>query len=64
VIEVSDDGAGGADAQLGSGLRGLCDRLEALDGVLWVDSPFRAGTVVRAELPIPSGSLAVVTHGP
>jgi signal transduction histidine kinase len=63
VIEVSDDGVGGADALRGSGLRGLCDRLEALDGVLWIDSPFRAGTVVRAELPIPSGSLAVLSQG-
>ena len=31
-LEISDDGVGGADARTGSGLRGLCDRVEALDG--------------------------------
>jgi PAS domain S-box-containing protein len=63
VIEVSDDGVGGADAKRGSGLRGLCDRLEALDGELWIDSQCGRGTVVRAELPIPSGRLAVAGEG-
>jgi signal transduction histidine kinase len=51
VIEIADDGIGGADASRGSGLRGLADRVEALDGRLRVDSPPGAGTVVRAELP-------------
>ena len=45
--EVSDDGAGGADAS-GSGLRGLADRVEALGGALSVESPAGAGTTVRA----------------
>ncbi|HET8950201.1 MAG TPA: histidine kinase [Solirubrobacteraceae bacterium] len=50
-VEVADDGVGGADATLGSGLRGLADRVEALDGRLLVSSPAGAGTTVRAELP-------------
>jgi signal transduction histidine kinase len=51
VIEIADDGIGGADAGGGSGLRGLADRVEALDGTLRVRSPAGAGTVVTAELP-------------
>jgi signal transduction histidine kinase len=54
VIEIADDGIGGADAARGSGLRGLADRVEALDGRLRVVSPPGAGTVVRAELPCAS----------
>jgi signal transduction histidine kinase len=51
VIEIADDGCGNADARDGSGLRGLADRVEALDGMLRVHSPPGAGTVVTAELP-------------
>jgi signal transduction histidine kinase len=51
TIEIADDGAGGADAAHGSGLRGLADRVEALDGRLRVISPPGAGTTVIAELP-------------
>jgi signal transduction histidine kinase len=54
VVEIADDGIGGADAGRGSGLRGLADRVEALDGRLRVVSPPGAGTVVRAELPCAS----------
>ena len=50
-IEIADDGIGGADDSLGSGLRGLADRVEALDGRLFVTSPPGAGTTVTAELP-------------
>jgi signal transduction histidine kinase len=50
-IEVVDDGVGGADDALGSGLRGLADRVEALSGRLRVVSPAGAGTTVTAELP-------------
>ena len=50
-IEIADDGIGGADGARGSGLRGLADRVEALDGRLLVASPHGAGTVVTAELP-------------
>jgi signal transduction histidine kinase len=51
VIEIADDGVGGADEAGGSGLRGLADRVAALDGRLRVVSPAGAGTVVTAELP-------------
>jgi signal transduction histidine kinase len=51
VLEIFDDGIGGADATRGSGLRGLSDRVEALDGRLSVLSPPGHGTIVRAELP-------------
>src|SRR5439155_14182615 len=44
VVEVADDGVGGADAARGSGLTGLTDRLAALDGTLRVDSPAGHGT--------------------
>jgi signal transduction histidine kinase len=50
-VEVSDDGVGGADDQLGTGLRGLADRVAALDGSLRFASPAGEGTVVRAEMP-------------
>jgi len=51
VVEVSDDGVGGADPKHGSGLRGLGDRLSALGGKLEVDSRSGAGTTVRASIP-------------
>ena len=51
VVEVSDDGVGGADSAKGSGLRGLTDRVEALGGSLKVSSEAGRGTTVRAELP-------------
>ena len=50
-VDIADDGVGGADETLGSGLRGLADRVEALDGRLKVSSPPGAGTVITAELP-------------
>ena len=51
VVEVSDDGVGGADPAGGSGLRGLADRVEALGGTLAVVSSVGAGTSLRAEIP-------------
>jgi signal transduction histidine kinase len=51
VIEVVDDGIGGADTERGSGLRGLADRVEALEGRLRIWSPAGGGTRVRAEIP-------------
>ncbi len=51
VIEIVDDGIGGADTERGSGLRGLADRVEALDGRLRVWTPAGHGTRVRAEIP-------------
>ena len=51
VVEVVDDGVGGADTERGTGLRGLADRVEALGGRLRVWTPLGGGTRVRAELP-------------
>jgi PAS domain S-box-containing protein len=54
VIEVADDGVGGADEARGTGLRGLGDRVEALDGTLVVESPPGRGTRIRAVIPAPA----------
>jgi len=51
-VQVRDDGAGGADASLGSGLTGLRDRVEAVGGSMTVDSPAGAGTVLTVLLPV------------
>jgi len=51
VVEVSDDGVGGADPSAGSGLTGLADRVAALGGRLEVRSGPARGTVVRAQMP-------------
>jgi signal transduction histidine kinase len=61
TVEVTDDGVGGADRSLGSGLLGLADRVEALGGQLLVESPVAGGTRLSANLPLveaPSGSSA------
>jgi signal transduction histidine kinase len=52
LVEIVDDGRGGADPASGTGLRGLADRVEALDGRLDVDSPPGTGTRVSARLPL------------
>jgi signal transduction histidine kinase len=52
TVEVADDGVGGADRTLGSGLSGLADRVSALGGRLRVVSPAGGGTTVIAELPV------------
>ena len=54
VVEVIDDGIGGADTERGSGLRGLADRVEALEGRLRIWSPIGGGTRLRAEIPCAS----------
>jgi signal transduction histidine kinase len=51
VVEVTDDGIGGADTGQGSGLRGLADRVEALGGRLRIDSPSGHGTRLEAVIP-------------
>jgi signal transduction histidine kinase len=51
VVEIVDDGVGGADSERGTGLRGLADRVEALGGRLRVWTPRGGGTRVRAEMP-------------
>ena len=54
VVEIEDDGVGGARAATGSGLSGLADRVEALGGRLVVESPAGAGTRVVGEIPCAS----------
>ena len=53
TVDVTDDGIGGADVTRGSGLRGLADRVAALDGSLSVQSPVGGGTHLHAEIPCP-----------
>ena len=52
TVEVADDGVGGAQAAAGSGLRGLGDRVAALDGALDVESPPGGGTLAAGAHPI------------
>jgi signal transduction histidine kinase len=56
IVEVTDDGRGGARPSPGSGLGGLKDRVEALDGTFEVRSTHGKGTCVRAELPLSIGA--------
>jgi signal transduction histidine kinase len=58
-VEVSDDGVGGADGSAGSGLRGLEDRVSALDGRLRVVSPPGEGTRILATIPLATVRQAV-----
>ena len=51
LVEVADDGVGGADQRTGSGLRGLLDRVDALGGTLELERPAGAGTTLRARIP-------------
>jgi signal transduction histidine kinase len=51
-LTVRDDGVGGADLAAGRGLRGLRDRVEALDGTLHVQSPVGQGTTITVEIPL------------
>jgi signal transduction histidine kinase len=53
LVEIVDDGAGGADPASGTGLRGLADRIDSLGGRLEIDSAPGAGTRVSAHLPLP-----------
>ena len=61
-VAVRDDGVGGADFTGGTGLVGLKDRVEALGGRIFLDSPRGAGTSLRAELPL-TGTNGGVTSG-
>jgi signal transduction histidine kinase len=63
VVEVRDDGVGGASADGGSGLSGLADRLGACEGSLSVTSPPGEGTLVRALLPL-TGAGGQAASGP
>jgi signal transduction histidine kinase len=51
-LEVRDDGVGGADPANGSGLRGLKDRVDALDGTIALESPPGVGTTLTVEIPL------------
>lgn len=51
VVEIEDDGVGGAEPKAGSGLAGLADRVQALEGRLTIESEAGCGTRLRAELP-------------
>jgi signal transduction histidine kinase len=51
IVEVADDGVGGAELALGSGLRGLTDRIAAVGGRLMVKSDRAGGTTIHAEVP-------------
>jgi signal transduction histidine kinase len=54
VVDVDDDGVGGADPVFGSGLRGLSDRVQALDGTFQIESPPGGGTHLHAVIPCES----------
>jgi signal transduction histidine kinase len=51
ILEIQDDGIGGATTGRGSGLRGIADRVEALGGLIALSSPPGRGTTLRAEIP-------------
>jgi signal transduction histidine kinase len=53
IVEVADDGIGGASAATGTGLAGLIDRVAALNGRLTVSSTRSVGTRLSAEIPLP-----------
>jgi glucose-6-phosphate-specific signal transduction histidine kinase len=51
TLMICDDGVGGVDPALGTGVVGLVDRVEALGGQLQISSPAGAGTILRVTLP-------------
>jgi signal transduction histidine kinase len=53
VLEIGDDGVGGADVSRGSGLSGLADRVAVVGGTVSVSSPPGGPTSMRVELPCP-----------
>jgi signal transduction histidine kinase len=63
IVEVTDDGVGGADPRGGSGLTGLSDRVDALDGTLTLTSVRGAGTTVRITLPMQSARPGRISGG-
>jgi signal transduction histidine kinase len=52
LLTIRDDGVGGADANRGSGLTGLRDRIESLGGQIKIESPSGGGTLIEVEIPI------------
>jgi len=63
LLAVRDDGAGGADFTGGTGLAGLKDRVEALGGRIFLDSPPGAGTSLRVELPLTASTATSLPLG-
>ena len=63
LLAVRDDGAGGAGFTRGTGLAGLKDRVEALGGRIFLDSPRGAGTSLRVELPLTPSTTASFQYG-
>jgi signal transduction histidine kinase len=63
TVTVDDDGTGGARIGAGTGLRGLQDRLAALDGTLSIDSPPGEGTRLRARIPCGADALVAEARG-
>ena len=61
-VTIRDDGVGGADMVGGTGLVGLKDRVEALDGRIFLDSPRGAGTTLRVELPLTAANGGVTSR--
>jgi signal transduction histidine kinase len=57
IVVVEDDGVGGADIETGTGLRGLIDRLSALDGTLELETPEGGGTRLIARIPCAVGDI-------
>ena len=64
VVEVRDDGVGGADLSGGSGLRGLADRVSALGGKLGIQSPTGGGTAITARIALPVHDAAPTRTAP
>ena len=56
ILEVGDDGVGGADPSLGTGLTGLSDRVAVGEGTIAIESRPGEGTILRAQLPVPATS--------
>jgi glucose-6-phosphate-specific signal transduction histidine kinase len=63
-VAVRDDGVGGADFTKGTGLGGLKDRVEAIGGRIFLDSPRGEGTSLRVELPLTSGDITIPVAAP
>ena len=61
IVQVVDDGVGGADVKQGTGSTGLADRVAALEGRLQIHSLPRSGARIRAELPCSGPSLSTPT---
>jgi signal transduction histidine kinase len=63
IVEVRDDGVGGADPSAGSGLRGLADRVNALGGSLEIESPPGEGTTISGRIALTGASSPAVRSG-